>query len=1032
MELWDEVLSVAVEVLRTEEVRERIVIPDYRRKPVGYLEWNRFGEREGWEKIGPQTPWIGVDQHWLCVTTYRLPASWMGKQVMMSVATGATDIWDTSNPQFFAFVDGELVCGLDTNHTVFPLFTNDTDEHRLELFCYTSSDKPNIFVSVVLERHEPKVAALCNDLELCVEVIRNMEENRSARAFLIRECMEACRLLDYRVEETDAFLASVDKAEAYLHAHVWGKGVDSLATVSMVGHTHIDLAWKWTMQMTREKCIRSFATVCNLMDRYSYYRFTSSQPQEFAFVKENMPQLYDRIQKLARTGRWEMEGGAWVECDCNLTSGESLVRQCLYGMRFFREEFGQECKIFWMPDTFGFTANLPQIIKKCGLSYFLTTKISWNETDMMPHDTFFWKGIDGTKVLAHMVTTTDHAAWAGSRQHSTTYNGLGNPSQVLGTWERYRDKEMNDDVLSLVGYGDGGGGPTSQMLENERRMEDGIPGLPAVRMCTARTYFDELARRIERRKVPEWSGELYLEYHRGTYTTMARIKKENRMAETETMDSEFFATLASVCAGNPYPKSRFDRLWLLLLRNQFHDILPGSAIGEVYEQCWREYARIHSENQAITHESLDALSAWKPWNSGTMLIWNSTSFLRSGLVQCPLRGNEVLADDHGPLPCQKLEGFAYVRVEDVPPKGYRSFRIIQGKPVETILTDSGEDTVMENSRLRAIVTREGELKSLFDKAVGREVLAGEGNKIRLCTDRPREYDAWNIGKQTDRVYDLPKASSCVVGKGPLFSIVRTARMFGRSEIRQDIVLENDGARLDFRTNVLWNERHLMLRTFFPLAVTAEYATFDVAFGNVRRSTVRNTSWDEARTEVPAHKWGDVSEEGYGVALLNTCKYGYRVEGNVLSLSLLRGPENPNPDADKGEHSFLYSLYPHEGSARSSDLVAEGYFLQQPLLSVRGNGGKANAAPPTFCFVSGTARNVVIETIKQAESGDGCILRLVEEGGKDCWDTLHFGQEFSKVWSCSLDERKEGSLVMKDGEVSIHLKPFEVCTVLVCR
>jgi alpha-mannosidase len=1027
MDIWFEQVSSALVMLEEAQVEAREEIPAYDRKPVGYLQWKRFDETEGWERITSHTPWVGFDQHWLAKAAFSLPASWVGKMVHLSVATGATDIWDTSNPQFIACVDHHLVCGLDTNHITFPVDIHDTRFHELELFCYTSAERPTVCVTLSLEQWNPDVSGLYQDLAVCLETMTNLPDGHPARAFLIRTCTKVCHMLSYRPESKETFLTSVRAARAMLQSKVFGVGVEALATVSMVGHTHIDLAWKWTLDMTKEKCIRSFATVCNLMQRYPDYLFTSSQPQEFAFLKETMPELFSSVQSLARTGRWEMEGGAWVECDCNLTSGESLVRQCLYGKRFIQDQFGQQCRIFWMPDTFGFTANLPQIIKKSGLSYFMTTKLNWNETNMMPHDTFFWKGLDGTRVLSHMVTTTDLSAWKQRRQFNTTYNGLCNPSQVLGTWERYQDKTINNDVLSLFGYGDGGGGPTAEMLEREQRMQTGVPGLPRVRMCTARTYFEELAHRLEGETVPEWTGELYLEYHRGTYTTVARIKQENRRSEVEMMQTELLSCMATILTGHPYPKERLEQVWTLIMRNQFHDILPGSAIAEVYAHCWKEYAVIHQQNQAMQQEAFQAIGETFPWGTDTLLVYNGTGFVRSGLVKCQLAKGEVVADDAGPIPCQTYQGALYFWAEHVPSKGFRRYHIVSGHP-EGMTTLMGDSVVLENPQLRAVITHRGEISELWDKEEKRSVLAGEGNVLTLSADRPREYDAWNIGKQTDVVYPVDSASSCTLETGPLFSVVKVSCRFGTSVIDQEIVLAHQGKRLDFHTTVTWNERHLMLCASFLLAVHADFATFDVAFGNVRRSTTKNTSWDEARTEVPAHKWADVSEEGYGVALLNDSKYGYCVEGNTLRLSLLRSATFPDPNADQGVHQFCYSLYPHQGTAHTSHLLEEGYFLQLPLGVVRGRGD-VTTVPDSYSLLQGSERNVVIKTIKQAEDGSGTIVRLIEEGGKECQEVLTFSPEWSKAWSCSLDEKKESFLDVHSGVVTIPMKPFEIRTIL---
>lgn len=598
--------------------------------------------------------WYGPDAHYWFKADMTVPDSFDGRPLWLYVRTQIDEWDDGKNPQFLLYVDGEVVQGIDMNHREVLLTRSARagQTYRLDLQSYTGTLHTEFNLIVEMQEIDPEIAGLYWDVQVPLSAFSRLEEDGASRRELTRALNGAVNLLDLRTPYSDAFYASVREAREYLKTNLYealGGHDDVIATC--IGHTHIDVAWWWTVAQTREKVCRSFATVLKLMDEYPHYRFMSSQPQLYAFLKERHPELYARIRQRVAEGRWEPEGGMWVEADCNLTSGESLVRQFIHGKRFFKDEFGVDCRILWLPDVFGYSGALPQIMKQCGIQYFMTTKLAWNQFNKMPYDTFRWRGIDGTEILTHLITTL--GVGQPVKNFFTTYNGMLHPDALIGGWQRYQQKEINNDILVSYGYGDGGGGPTRAMLENSDRMEKGVTGLPRVRQAFARTYFDELNARVQgSNRLLVWEGELYFEYHRGTYTSMARNKRSNRKAELHMMDLELLSVLAQDRL--PYPAQEMDGMWKTILLNQFHDILPGSSIHEVYEVTKREYEALERQISALLGERLAALAA----PSDAVTVFNTKGFAsdeavclgpagRGGAGGCGRRALSCAADGGG-------------------------------------------------------------------------------------------------------------------------------------------------------------------------------------------------------------------------------------------------------------------------------------------------------------------------------------------------------------------------------------------------
>ena len=968
--------------------------------------------------------WYGPDKHYWFRADVIVPPELDGKPLWMHVCTQIDEWDDAKNPQFLLFVNGVVTQGIDMNHrdVLMDRCAKAGTQYRLEMQAYTGILHTEFNLIVDLREVDPAITALYYDMVVPLQAFPRLDPDSKARHDLERVLNEAVNLLDLRTPYNDSFYASVDEARRYLDKALYTDlaGNDEVIA-SCIGHTHIDVAWWWTVAQTREKVCRSFATVLKLMDEYPNYKFMSSQPQLYFFLKERYPELYEQVKKRVAEGRWEPEGGMWVEADCNLTSGESLVRQFLYGKRFFKEEFDLDNRILWLPDVFGYSGALPQIMKKCGIDYFMTTKLAWNQFDKMPYDTFRWRGIDGTEILTHLVTTL--GVGQDEKDFFTTYNGMLHPDAIIGGWHRYQQKDINNDILISYGYGDGGGGPTRAMLETSLRMEKGIEGLPKVRQAFSRTFFDELNERVSgSRRLPTWEGELYFEYHRGTLTSMARNKRSNRKAELHMMDLELLSVLAAKEV--PYPAEAIDRLWHGILLNQFHDILPGSSIHEVYEVTKREYEQMEEEIGKLRDERLAALT---PAGEG-ITVFNTTGFARNDVVELGKCTAAALSDGEGHVyPVQQTENGAVVYVESLPAKGRRTFAPAAAPAAAERFVLGADGHTLETPFYAVRFDENGQIAGLFDKENRREVLqAGKtGNLLRVFEDKPIYYDNWDIDiYYTEKFWDVTDLKEFRwTETGPVRATLHIERAFSNSTIAQDIHFYADTRRIDFVTTVDWHEHQHLLKVQFPINVHTDEATFEIQYGNLTRKTHTNTSWDKARFESCGQKWADLSEGHYGVSLLNDCKYGHSVKDSCVSLTLIKSGIEPNPTTDQETHHFTYAIYPHAETWRAAGTVREAYFLNQPALAVAG-GVPGDSFSLAFC----DAPNVVVETVKQAEDGDGVIVRMYESENALTETVLHWGLPFASAESCDCLEQPDGEPVaVEDGSVRFTIKPYEIKT-----
>lgn len=976
-----------------------------------------------WKSFDSTTDrWFGPDKHYWFRTETVVPEEFDQKPLWIRIHTGL-DHWDDGqNPQFLLFVNGEVVQGCDINHReVFltPCAKAGTT-YQIDVQSYTGTLFNEFRFIVDFEEIDPKIQALYYDIQVPLWGMNRMDEDAKIRLDLETEINHTVNLIDLRKVYSEEFYASIDAASAYIKKAVYEDmvGFDEVIA-TCIGHTHIDVAWLWTVDQVRQKSCRSFATVLKLMDEFPNYKFMSSQPQLYQFVKERHPEMYEKIKERIAEGRWEPEGGMWVEADCNLTSGESLVRQFLFGKRFFREEFGVENRILWLPDVFGYSAALPQIMKKCGIDYFMTTKLAWNEFNKVPYDTMNWEGIDGSQIFTHLITTL--GVGQNIQNFFTTYNGMLHPDAIMGGWERYQQKQLNNDILISYGYGDGGGGPTRQMLETSKRMEQGIKGIPKVRQEFSLKYFEELEERVKDNKyLPSWVGELYFEYHRGTYTSMGRNKRSNRKSEFGMMELELFSILA-LANGMKYPKEEMDGLWELILRNQFHDILPGSSIYEVYEVTKKEYEEIEQTIHDLMQARMEALLS----EEEGITVFNSLGFKRNDIVALGDLSADAVTDGTHVYPVQQTKEGAIAFIEGMPSKGYVSLSTCKcDAEVAFETTDHSIDTPYYH----VTFDEYGQMTSIYDKEHAREVLqSGKlGNELRIYEDKPLCFSAWNTDifyeEKSWQVNDVVSMQWTEVGA--VRATLSIERNVMDTIVRQDIHFYANDRRIDFNTYVDWKFSEHLLKVHFPVDVHTDEATFDIQFGNLKRKIHTNTSWDVARFETCGHKWADLSEGGYGVSLLNDCKYGHSMKDCTMSLTLIKSGTEPNKTADQEEHYFTYSLYPHAGGWESANTVQEAMNLNVPAKVVR-----KKAKTETFSYMSVDQDNVVLETIKAAEDGDGIIVRLYEVENKRSQVTLNTHNIIASVVETNMIEEIEEvqELNATDHNVCFTIKPYEVKT-----
>ncbi len=915
--------------------------------------------------------------------------------------------------QTILYLDGKAIQGFDKNHSRTRIESG--REYDVALYVYYDWARHgerglNPVIKVISEF----VEKVYWDLFVPFEASQCFENGEREKVIMYKHLEAACIMIKKNLQGRPEFFESLKAADEYMEREFYEKecGKDDLV-VSTLGHSHIDVAWRWTVDQTREKVQRSFGTALELMKYYPDYLFMMSQPQLYEFLKEEAPEMYAELKQRVAEGRWEVEGGMWLETDCNIPNGESFVRQLIYGKKFIRDEFGKDSKTLWIPDVFGYSAALPQILKKAGVENFVTGKISWNDVNEMPNHTFYWKGIDGSEVFTHLLTTKDFFidSYYPEKTHEyVMFNGKLDPREVKSTYDVYLTKTWNNETLHTFGFGDGGGGPTAEMLERYSRLQRGLPGIPKTKMSTLadfmvriRDNFDDSAKKLRER--PSWDGELYLEYHRGTYTSIADVKKNNRKAEFALRKAETLAAMDEIFFGKAYPKDTFDKLWKYMCLNQFHDIIPGSAIQKVYDRSAIEYGEVQAVSKEISNASIGNI-AENIKSDGGILVYNMNSSIGNGV-----------AEYNGEL----------CTAEGIPAMGYKVVDKLYNENNAVITENS-----IENEYFSIRFNEMGYMTSIYDKREDRELVRpGEvANELLAYEDYPYHWDAWELSHYTRlKYYPMDELVSVEKYKNGAAAGLTLTWRFRESTIKQNIIVYDNIPRIDIQNEIDMKELQVLIKALFPLDIRTTKTVSEIQYGHTERPFHMNTAWDEAKFETCMHKWVDISDNGYGVSLLNDCKYGFSSYNNTIALSLLKSPVSPYRGGDCHVHNFTYSIYPHKLNAAMGGTVEEAYRLNAPMTAVDVKANKNGILPASFSLVEADKENITVEVLKKAENGDGIIVRLYDSHNMASKPTVKFGFPVKEAYLVNLLEEEPEKLDVVDNSVKINVKAFEIVTLL---
>ncbi|WP_432158735.1 MULTISPECIES: alpha-mannosidase [unclassified Streptomyces] len=1014
-----------VERLHTQRIRPAIHAA---RVPLTMTAWQAPGEpvpfaeaaAASYEPFVTDTPW---GPPW-GTTWFRMrgtvPAGWAGRRVEAVIDLGFDDAWPGNQAEALVHLtDGTPLKAVNPLNQYVPVGNPAAGGEEVDYLVEAASNpdilahgfaRPTPLGDVLTAGDRPLYTFRRADLAVLDEEVWHLDLDLQVLRELMAELAdhdprrhEIAHTLDRAMDQLDLddIAGSAADVRAVLRPALAKPAHASAHVISGVGHAHIDSAWLWPIRETKRKTSRTFSNVTALAEEYEEFVFACSQAQQYEWVRDHYPRVWARIRESVEKGQWAPVGGMWVEADGNLPGGEALARQLVHGKRFFLEHFGIETKGVWLPDSFGYSAAYPQLARLAGNEWFLTQKISWNQTNRFPHHTFWWEGIDGTRIFTHFPPID-------------TYNARFSGAEMSRAVRNYAEKGGATRSLAPFGWGDGGGGPTREIMERARRLRN-LEGSPRVEIEHPDAFFAKA--REEYPDAPVWVGELYLELHRATYTSQARTKQGNRRSEHLLREAELWATTAALhVPGYGYPYEKLDRLWKTVLLHQFHDILPGSSIAWVHREAEAEYARVAAELAALTAEAIAALGT----GSGPR-VFNTSPFDRAEVVRTA---------DGAPV---------YTRVPangSAPLTATAQASLPDGAEPPRPVTVTGAGRVLDNGLVRVQVADDGTLSSVYDLRAQREVLAAPGNLLRLHTDLPNHWDAWDIDQHyRNRYTDLLDAESVtVVEDGPLVAAVQVRRAFGKgSSLTQTITLRAGSPRVDIATDLDWHESEKILKAAFPVDIRAPHSSAEIQFGHVQRPTHTNTTWEAARFETCGHRWVHLAEPGYGVAVLNDSTYGHDVSRTVredggttttVRLSLVRAPRVPDPGADQGRHHFTYALLP---GASIEDAVAEGYALNLPL-----RVADAAGAPAPVVTVDGAG--VTVEAVKLADDRSGdVVVRLYESRGGRARATLRTGFPLAGARVTDLLERPLQDADLDDDQaVPVALRPFQILTLRLKR
>ncbi|MDJ0917135.1 MAG: glycoside hydrolase family 38 C-terminal domain-containing protein [Woeseiaceae bacterium] len=976
-----------------------------------------------WRSIKVGETWGGPDTTVFLRHALTIPASHAGPDTYLDI--------DMDGGETQLRINGRPWQGLDHFRSLVPLgeFAVEGERLELELEAFTinypyderRNDKRDYhcFERANLVLRDPAIESCAYDLAFALDAYLfywQQEDAAEVEGFILSHLEAACRLIGTTTEDREALREAATAASQHLHKHVFGSPYYRHAgTISTIAHSHLDVVYLWPIKETLRKNGRTTSNALSLLREYPEYVFSQSQPYLYDRLNEHYPELMADVRSMVAEGRWEAVGAMYIEPDANLPGAESWVRHILFGKRILRDLLGTDSRVCWLPDVFGAMYTLPQILKKAGIDYFLTAKLNiWNDTNNFPYDSFRWRGPDGSEVVAHFPPT--HFA------QDYTYANLKRH------WGDYAEKFTAGENLFIYGWGDGGGGPTRQMLEYSRRAQQ-MPGLPRVQSSRADAFFDRLASRAE--SLPVWDDELYMEGHRGTYTSRGELKRKNRRAELLYRDIEILSSLAQPFGG-PRIQERLNEGWKRLLLNQFHDTLPGTHVAEADPDIQRDYDEVFAVGESIRDE-LTAFFADRVAGTSDFLLFNTLgnreSLVRvelgdSSASAVSLSGGEVV-----PLQRDGEHGYFEARLPSV---GWTSAKLSSEDAGAAQDTAEFSDNQIETRHYRIRIDDEhGSLAEIYDKQHDRQVLDAAGNAFQVFEDDPgKKFGGWDVAYHLEEyAYPVSQVTPwTLICNGPVFARFRSEWRVLNSTIRQDLVVYAKSRRIDFETQVDWQDSKKLLKVGFPLAVRSRSATYDLPFGHIERATHRNTGWEQAKFEVSGHKWADMSEGDYGVALLSDCKYGYDAHENRLRLTLVRSPVHPYRDSDIGRHDFNYSLLPHSGGWRDACVDAQAYDFNCPVLSValKSATERAEKLPEHYSLLSLDADSAIIEVIKQAEDGDGLILRIFDSHGTHRRVRASVSPALASAAMTDLLE-EELDVVPVDSDIELRFAPYEIKT-----
>lgn len=991
------------------------------------FNYTRHGERvyedETWRPIHVGATWGGPDMsaEFRCKGT--MPGRFKGRKVALKVYFSGDGLLS---------VNGVPYQGLDPFRDTVMLTEraagDETYDFHAECYIFWHAGETIIknFECSHFAVVDPEMNGIYWDLQCAYKAMMAEEIAEPARLFVQEVLGRATRFLDQNEADPEIVRQNARRAAEVVRTDLYASAAfQKTGLMHLNGNSHLDVCFMWTYAEFVRKIGRTHATALRLMEQYPDYIFSQSQPLTYEEMKAHFPDVYEQVKRRIAEGRWEVIGGFYVEPDANLISGESFVRQLLFGVRFTEQEFGRTPKTAWIPDVFGNSWSMPQILAKAGLKFFVTHKmILWNDTNKWNKNVFWWEGPDGTRVFAHVPPTG--------------FIGTMEPDHMTEHWTKFTAKDSVGESLYNYGWGDGGGGPDAEMLESLQRYRN-FPGMTPAKPSTNEGALERMYQKaLQRDDIPVHNDELYLEEHRGTYTTKAEFKKKNRYCEFLYRNAELFSCFAN----RPYPQETLNAGWKQVLVNQFHDSLPGSHVRKVYHDIVELYDTAIQTGEQVLQGALEDIAARidTRGEGQAVVVFNSQHFARDTEVKVAWaeQALHVLDPEGNEVPSQftlDLETGNKVLVfqaEDVPPAGYKVYRIVEGAGATLFPDVAATATSLENDFVRLTLNSEGELISLFDKETGRECIdAGKrGNVFRLFEDEPGRHEAWDIvSTYRENEFSTGAGSVRLAETGPVRSVLEVTRPFRASRIVQRIVLNHAAPRVDFETFIDWHEQRKLLKVEFNTTLRSRFATYDIAYANIERSTTRNNSYEAAKFEVPAHLWMDLSQADHGLSLINDCKYGHEADGQCMALTLLKGPTFPDPESDLGEHRFTYSLFPHWGDWRMGGTYAEALDLNDPVIAVV-TGAHEGDLPPVHSFLmlmTTHGSNVTLEAVKKAEDSDALIVRVVERHGAQEDVTLVIEGDVQSVAECNLLEREDTPVEASGNSVAFVIKPYEIRT-----